>query len=750
MAALVALAGGLAQAADLPQWELSKLEGLDSAQWGPAEADGTETFRRVKAGRTGQWKVPIWWGGSFRPPAGTVYVLAIRYKDVPSRPAVFSAHAGLGTYWRLSEVHRFGGKADGKWKVAEAPVSWDLLCRIRGENNTSFSIRAEKEELPVGKVSVRLTAPGDAEQYFRETREWVARLDAVRFPGLPAVASEKPEIAEALKAQAIVPFVRACTVFLHQHSAPAAGEAGAPIKMRLTREEFRSASFGIYASGRDLKNVTCRLSELTGPAGKLECLADLKTVEYALVSSKVKGKEERAARKLPLRLWPAYAVDIPAGRSHGFWLTLRTQDGKSQPGIYRGKVTVQSGDETAGIALEAEVLPLRLLSVDEAGVSMGACISALPPEQEMQTFQDYNLRVAQTRFHSTNLPMLVADGILTLGFSYLDEWMEMAKSKRLACLRYLLGGDPLGYPETMTLEKALFTKLNNGQSTPQQFIARHQAFREMPETAGVLPEIRPLYTQWIQTFASHAKEKNWPRLVLEPFDEPAKWVYPSILPTASQGCLGSGAWTKFHFKDCAKLIHEATKDALVGATIHHAKPGLPFLSDVDLVSTNAIHEDLALGEKVRAAGKIFWQYSGCNAAQPPAIPRYTCGFYFGAFESAGGVTWALNFSDRFDLSGSDWWAYSWYTPFGTITSPAYEGLREGLDDRRLIETCRKQFKGNAKAEGLLQAVLKEAVECRAKGGTDTVADFYNSPTEVLKLDAWRNRLLDELCPQPNR
>jgi hypothetical protein len=232
--------------------------------------------------------------------------------------------------------------------------------------------------------------------------------------------------------------------------------------------------------------------------------------------------------------------------------------------------------------------------------------------------------------------------------------------------------------------------------------------------------------------------------VLEPFDEPAKWVYPSVFPTASAGCLGSGAWTKFHFKDCARLIHEATKDALVGATIHHAKPGLPFLSDADLVSTNAIHEDLALGDKVRAAGKIFWQYTGCNAAQPPAIPRYTCGFYFGAFESAGGVTWALNFSDRFDLSGSDWWAYSWYTPFGTITSPAYEGLREGLDDRRLIETCRKQFRGNAKAEGLLQAVLKEAVACRAKGGTDTVADFYNSPVEVLKLDAWRNRLLDEL------
>jgi hypothetical protein len=205
----------------------------------------------------------------------------------------------------------------------------------------------------------------------------------------------------------------------------------------------------------------------------------------------------------------------------------------------------------------------------------------------------------------------------------------------------------------------------------------------------------------------------------------------------------SGPWTKFHFKDAARLIHEATQDALVGGTLHHAKAGMPFLNDVDLVSTNAIHEDLALGDKVRAAGKVFWQYSGCNAAQPPAIPRYTFGFYFGAFESTGGVTWAMNFSNRFDLSGSDGWAFSWYTPFGTITSPAYEGLREGLDDRRLIETCRRQFKGHPEAEGVLAAVLKEAVESRAKGGTDTVNDFYSSPAEVGKLDLWRNRLLDE-------
>ncbi|HET6427841.1 MAG TPA: hypothetical protein VFJ30_05495 [Phycisphaerae bacterium] len=741
MAALIQGAGGAA-AAELPQWDLTKMAGLDAAQWRAPTTDGTEPCRAVRAGKTGVWTVPAWWGGAPRPAKGTVYVLDIRYKDVLSTPAIFSAHAGLGTYWRQSEIHRFGGLADAQWKTAQVPLSWDLVCKIRGQDNTALSVRSEKEDLPLGLITVRLAGPDDAERYFRETREWIARMDAARFPDVQAVASDKAVLPEAMASQAVVPFVRRYTIPIHQHSAPAAGEPGGPLRIRMTRDELESASFGVYANGRDLKDVSCRLSELTGPAGELNGQVELKTVEYALV--KQDRKDGPVVRRVPLRLWPAYSVDIPAGRSHGFWLTVRTQDGKSSPGTYRGKVVIRSGEASAELPVEVEVLPLRLLTVDEAGIAMGACISALPPEQEMQTFQDYNLRTAQTRFHSTNLGFSVHDGRVDIDFGYLDDWMEMAKGKRLAFFRYLMGGNPYGYPDTMTGEKALFAKLHPGPNAQKQFIERHKAFRDNPDAAGVLPEIRPIYAAWVKSLAAHATEKHWPRLAIEPFDEPAKWVHTFVFPDVPKGCLGSGPWIKPHFKDAAKLTREAAKGALVSATVHHAKPGLTFVEDVDLVSTNAIHEDLKLGEKIVGAGKVFWQYTGCNATQPPAIPRYTCGFYFGAFGSTGGVTWAMNFCRGFDVNSSMWWAYSWYTPFGTVTCPAYEGMREGLDDRRLIETCRKQFAGNAESEALLKTILTEAVTARAKGGTDTVNDFYNSPQEVARLDTWRNQLLDEL------
>jgi hypothetical protein len=50
-AALMSLLAGLAAAADLPKWDLATIEDLDPTKWGPAETDGAEAYRAVKAGR---------------------------------------------------------------------------------------------------------------------------------------------------------------------------------------------------------------------------------------------------------------------------------------------------------------------------------------------------------------------------------------------------------------------------------------------------------------------------------------------------------------------------------------------------------------------------------------------------------------------------------------------------------------------------------------------------------------------------
>ena len=107
----------------------------------------------------------------------------------------------------------------------------------------------------------------------------------------------------------------------------------------------------------------------------------------------------------------------------------------------------------------------------------------------------------------------------------------------------------------------------------------------------------------------------------------------------------------------------------------------------------------------------------------------------------------MNFGNGFEYPNAAGDAiYSWPTPFGSIVSPAYEGLREGMDDRRLIETYKAVFAKDAVAMGKMKGILSEAVSRRLKAGsTDTVHTFFAALDNVAVLDAWKNELVDDLA-----
>ena len=113
-----------------------------------------------------------------------------------------------------------------------------------------------------------------------------------------------------------------------------------------------------------------------------------------------------------------------------------------------------------------------------------------------------------------------------------------------------------------------------------------------------------------------------------------------------------------------------------------------FIDDIDVMCTNAIGDDPHLGEMTTAMGKDFWQYSGGDSRRPDRV-RYTFGFFFSAYNSRGGLFWAYDWGNGFDTSRGSNWFLAWHTPFGVISSPAYECLREALDDRRYVETLKR-------------------------------------------------------------
>jgi len=175
--------------------------------------------------------------------------------------------------------------------------------------------------------------------------------------------------------------------------------------------------------------------------------------------------------------------------------------------------------------------------------------------------------------------------------------------------------------------------------------------------------------------------------------------------------------------------------------------GIVFLPVLDIFCTNAIEEDEHLGDKVRRAGKEFWQYGGgtSDAAGHPDQARSLFGFFFNAYDSRGHLVWAYNWGARFDTTHRPNWLMAWQTPFDIIRTPFYEGIREGLDDRRYVETLKRL----AHARGVditafLAALDTEAKQLGAPGSQRADGDFWRRARTSRQFDQLRQRVIEKI------
>ena len=738
----------------LPTFPMSEIHTGDlSAGWSEAQSGGAVSYRVAAKGGRRSVAVPAWWAeGSLRPPAGTVYVLEIHYKDTAPAPVIVTVASALGRYLGPTEAHRIGGSGDGKWKTAAVPVAADQLIRLPEDRpKTGFGFSADAD-LPVAWIKVRLAAAGDERRYNAETRAWVAAVQAT--PGAKVSRQIEPrKFLPGEKLPPVVAFPWAPMAPLRQHVQPTDEQVGAPIKIRMCLNEIEGGSFGVYAGQADLTRVNYTVSPLKGESGTLQADVIRRTAEYALAP--LHGRTPEDLRWFPQRLWPAYDVDIPGGYTHWFLFNVRTRRGRTHPGVYKGEVTVTSAQGTASLPVEVEVLPVGLLTMDEAGLYMGSCLKEQPPAHDYDFAVDYNQNGTQVWVAGFQPPMEMVDGKLVIDFTYADEWLGEIRKRGVKRMVWFLGGDPYGFPHTMTIFRDLAkidTRNGNKPLAVVDWVAKQSlpANRDRP-----LPADRELFKEWVRLVDEHARQAGWPELILSPFDEPAKWVQgpyrKGTYDTDHGPFIGAGSWIKPYFIDACKAVKEVNPNIPIYASIHHNRDqrlqeGICFLPYVDVFCTNAIHEDPKMGEKVRAAGKEFWQYSGIGVAgAKPDRARFTFGFFFGAFDSRGSLAWAYNWGKGFDLASGSNWMYAWHTPFDTIPAPYFEGMREAWDDRRIVETYRKTFARNPEALAVLEGIFKEAKDSRDRGGRDTVYDFWAAVDDAAKLDRWRNALLDRLA-----
>jgi hypothetical protein len=690
----------------------------------------------LDGGRPGLLEAQAWWKGN-RPPRGEVVVLHLSYQDDFPHPVTAEVHSGLSTTNPYSQVHRFGGAGDGRWKEARVPVSSDFIFRYEPAGSIRFRITpAAGTTLKARSFRLIAPLPDEEERYNAETRVWVKReQERADVPARYWRLAQKPVLDADWSGRPLVPYARHWMDLVRPISAPGSGEAGATLRARLFRNEDEPVQLGIYANGRDLKNVRVTTGPVKDAAGAAVAEVIVRVAEY----SKVKGHliPGYFVEPFPQRLWPPYAFDVPAGRSHMVWLTVRTREAAARPGKYAATVRVQAdGVSEVAIPLEVEILNARLLTMEEAQLKLGGCTTGLVPEFELEFLRDYNHNMVNIWYASVR-PALSKNGdALGMDFRIMDDWMAAAKRAGISDLVYFLGGNPYGFPQTMNLPRTLAaTMLSLDDAGWREFALRDP--NEVPAS------VARLMVEWTRRFGAHARKQGWPNVVLTPFDEPAKYVQ-------YRTGLGMMGFIRPQFKQQVRLLRQGDPKAQIYGSIHHYEGGIEFLEDVDIFCTNAVHENWNLPDEVRKAGKILWEYSSTQDRGLPANARYTFGYYFAGHDSRGSLVWAYNWGKRFDTIDGDNWMYAWNTPFDVIPAPYMEGLREAWDDRRLIETLkRRAAEKGVDISGFLGELFKEVAAARGRGGTDTVDDFWERAKNDRAMDEWKQRLVDKLLSLEN-
>jgi hypothetical protein len=758
VAALVT--GRLGFAADaLPVIDLSKIADADldvaKGAWSATQTEEGISFRSILKGQTGKVLVKAWWDNkNLRPPEDTVYVLEVKYKDTNKSPVIFLTHGANGGYYGPTEVHRFGGEADGKWKTANLPFGWDQIIRMLSldpaqekYDQTAFLFQAPDADLPIASLSMRIASPADESGYNAATRAWVAKVQSTeRQKNAPKLEPRRFKV-NGDENQPVVAFTWPSMLTLMPEAQPKDDQVGATLKIRSCINELEPGSFGVYANNQDLTNLDYTVSEFKddqGNAFKGEIIR--RTAEYCM------AKIGDRVRLIPERFWPAYKTNVTKGQSQWLWFNVKTIRNQTKPGLYKGTVTIACDQGTASLPVELEVLSFDLPTMEECGFCAGGCLGGQVALHDVAFQATYNQNAASFFYTSSPTTMTAKNGKLEIDFRYMDDWYAGAKKRGCQAVVYFCGGDPYGFPETLHILRDFSRMDKQGEEEKNSRIEWGKKQDAAPES--ILPEQRPLFKEWVKLMNDHAKAANWPEWIPSPFDEPAKWAGNKKANTNPMGTIiGNGPYLKPFFKDVCAAIHEVDPKIRIYASIHHNRVvnniriGEVFIPDVDVFCTNAIFEDTELGDKVRAANKTFWQYTGAGSGAAPDRARYSFGFFFGTFNSRGGLVWAYNMGG-WDTSDVQRAMYAWQTPFDTIPSPWFEGYREGWDDRRVTELFKKTFSDNPEKlkilAGINAEILKEMKADKQKGGRDTVNDFWNAIEDISRMDVWRNRLLDEL------
>ncbi len=520
----------------------------------------------------------------------------------------------------------------------------------------------------------------ERDQARRQLAAVLASLDEAREKDFKAAFVEKPHVeknpmpapSEQDKARGFMVFVPNWMEMVYPNTVPtpaSQGRALSAFACRGEREPFTVAARSVAA----VRGLSVSVSELRGPGVIPASAFDARLVRYH--PQRIGSSWSREWRVMPQILDPARAVDMEPGATRQFWLTL-TVPRDAAAGVYAGEVVLKSEAGAARLPLRLEVLPFDLAAPGK-WVGMYWHVDRCRDREEMKR------HLADMRAHGMNTiagtppapKMTLKDGKLVMDATETIEFLDLLKSE--------------------------------GFTGPVPFDWREEALAKRLFGADRVKEgVKALVTEWLKI----TNRPGGPPLMYYPVDE-----------------IGNHADRQKEFNHKAALIRQVL-EAKIYCTVNKFDAGEKCVEGIDYWCSN-IPFTLDQEKYVRDHGKVYMRY-GSHYTKDPRKARNSAGFGFFRRDAAAMYYWHYQHicGDPFDDLDANCREHcaAYPGPDGPIPTLDWEGVGEGVDDLRYINTLNLAIEQAKKRGGPAAAAAERARgELKALLEADTTTSAYD-------------------------
>ena len=527
--------------------------------------------------------------------------------------------------------------------------------------------------------------------------------------------TQPPPPSDEERARGFVLYSRPCLSLVFDNSVPRDEDRVRCLRWSAAPGGDEPTTLAVYAL-RDLEKLGVETGELVGrdgqgpiPAGQIEI-----RVARGLYKrlGGWRGVEEREFMYMPSWLSDQSHIDMAAGESAWFWITVHVPE-DAAPGAYAGQLSVQiGGADTAALSIEVQVLPIDLVELGDYSIGYYDYMDhgTLP---SWSVRQRYALMRA---YGMTSVCIVATDGPRI--------WLDRRGRPRVdfagsGIERSLEAYKAVGFPAPPTIT------LHGHIESSVRRLADPRSVRSAEIFLHVMKELK-----------AECDRRDWPLPVMSPRDEASG--RPEVHRQVAQRL---------------RLMKEAGFHTELNHFLAYPSPEwqaacLPHLDVMNLSYSTGIsaQRQPAWSDCVELAhehGKSLWTY---NALQPgsvqPASWRFLTGWFFRTWgqDCTGSFFYTLDYptTDPYnDLKPREGGAYSenvrsWYRPDPDRGIPGGPSIclacaGEGITDLRYIVTLERLI-GDAR-QGRTRPGIGQAADAaeRTLQGIKQGFDFSNAP-----------------------